>query len=88
MAMSRAASTCPVPDCFGWGKRDIQAELFSDQKDFTYEVHSEALGIHPSQIREAQQKFPHHRYLSDGRMVIGSLGERNRIARDLGFDPG
>jgi hypothetical protein len=46
---------------------------------------SDALGVHPSQIAEAQSKFPHHNFTPDGRMVIRSHTERNRILKELGF---
>jgi hypothetical protein len=52
---------------------------------FQTEQLSDALGVHPDQIPEAQKKFPHHRFHPDGRMILGSAGERKRVLKDLGF---
>lgn len=49
------------------------------------EMLSDALGVHPDQIPEAQRRFPHHRFAPDGRMRIGSHGEFKRVLRELGF---
>jgi hypothetical protein len=65
--------------------RDLRAETVNAQNDFEHPVFSEALGIDPSQIQEARARFPHHDFLPDGRMVIRSTAERERIRKDLGF---
>jgi hypothetical protein len=66
--------------------RNFQAEICSTPNDFTHPVYSEALGVHPSQISEAKRRFPDHEFLPDGRMVIRSTAQRNRVFRDLGWD--
>lgn len=76
-------ATCPV--CHSPSTRHIAGEHVNAQNDFTNPVYSEALGVHPSQIGEARKKFPHHEFTSDGRMVIRSTQERERIRQDLGF---
>lgn len=46
---------------------------------------SDALGIDPSQIGEAQRRFPDHKFTPDGRMILSGSKERSRVLKDLGF---
>lgn len=53
---------------------------------FDVEMESEALGVNPSQIREIQKQFPHHRFNPHtGAMLIGSHQEKKRILKDIGY---
>lgn len=49
------------------------------------EILSDALGVHPCQIAEAQRRFPNHRFHPDGRMILGSHQERKKVMKELGF---
>jgi hypothetical protein len=66
--------------------RDVIASM-RVHADMGYQqpILSEALAIHPSQIPEARQRFPHHEYTPDGRMVLRSHTQRNQVLRELGF---
>lgn len=75
----------PCPVCHSPGTRDIAGEHVNAQNDFEHPVYSEALGVHPSQIAESRSRFPHHDFTPDGRLIIRSTQERERIRRDLGF---
>lgn len=48
-----------------------------------YPVKSRSMGVMPSQLAEARRRFPTHRFDKDGRRIIGSPGEKNRILADL-----
>jgi len=78
------STTCPT--CGKKAGRDRVASM-RPHTDTGYNVEqlSDALGIHPDQIPEAKQKFPHHNYAPDGRMIIRSHQERKRVLKDLGF---
>lgn len=47
--------------------------------------YSDALGVHPSQIAEAKQRFPDHDFTPDGRMVIRGHQHRKKVLKDLGM---
>jgi putative FmdB family regulatory protein len=75
-----------VCECGGRAERDKIASMQPhSETGFGTEMLSDALGVHPDQIPEARRRFPDHRFHPDGRMVIGSAGERKRVMRDLGF---
>ena len=52
---------------------------------YTTPLLSEALGVHASQIPEANKRFPDHEFTSDGRMVLRSHEQRQRVLKQLGF---
>lgn len=56
-----------------------------DRNAEAQEYESVALGIHPTQIAEAREKFPHHRFLSNGNMLIKGQREKDRVLKDLGY---
>lgn len=80
-------SPCPFPRCDGACERDVVESMRVNSTDQEYgtPLLSEALGVHPGQIKEAQKRFPHHEFHPDGRMIIRSHASRNRIMRELGF---
>jgi hypothetical protein len=53
--------------------------------DYDQPILSDALGVHPSQIREAQQRFPDHKFTPDGRMILESHQKRERVLKQLGY---
>ncbi len=56
--------------------------------DHMWPLHSNAAGVHPSQVEEATKKFPHHQYDKEGRMVFRSKGHRRQCLKDIGMhDP-
>lgn len=75
------------PKCTGVMLRDAVASMkpHSDA-GFHKPLLSRALGILPSQIPEAQQRFPHHKFAPDGRMIIESAAEYDRVQKDLGLE--
>jgi putative FmdB family regulatory protein len=78
-------SVCPV--CKGEASRDVIASMprQTTEQEYDQPIYSDALGVHPSQIPDAQQKFPHHEFLGDGRMVIRSHTQRKRVLKELGM---
>lgn len=92
-----APITCPVCDAVphpekpgganGMLQRDVIGSMpvHTTEKEYDRPLYSEALGIHPSQISEAQQKFPHHEFTPDGRMILRSHTQRERTLKELGF---
>ncbi len=62
----------------------MQGSHSTDQEYHT-PVYSSSLGVPPNQIKEAQKKFPHHEFTPDGRMVLRSHAQRNRVMKELGF---
>lgn len=67
-------------------KRDILGEhVNSTDQEYARPIFSEALGVRPDQVKDAQRRFPHHEFHPDGRMIIRSHASRNRIMRELGF---
>jgi hypothetical protein len=61
------------------------AGLASGNDAYSRPMLSDSLGVAPKQIAEAQQRFPHHEFLPDGRMVIRSHSQYKRVLKDLGF---
>lgn len=66
-------------------ERDITAEGGHTDTGYQTPILSEALGVNPSQIDEAKQRFPHHNFHPDGRLILTSHGERKQVMKDLGF---
>lgn len=84
--MAQSSDPAPCPACGNGMRRDYLAEhVHSPDQGYQTPLLSDALGIHPSQIPEAQQRFPHHKFAPDGRMVLESHSERNRVMKELGF---
>jgi len=66
--------------------RDISAEhVNSTDQEYDRPVLSDSLGVHPSQIKDAQRRFQHHEFAPDGRMVIRSHNQYKKIRKELGF---
>jgi hypothetical protein len=67
--------------------RDVVGSMPRETTEQEYDqpIYSDALGVHPSQIPDAQKKFPHHEFLGDGRMVIRSHTQRKRVLKELGM---
>lgn len=68
-------------------QRDVIGSMpvHTTEKEYEKPIFSDALGVHPSQINEAKQKFPHHEFTPDGRMILRSHTQRNRAMKDLGY---
>lgn len=47
-------------------------------------MYSDAMGVHPSQVAEHRQKFPDIPLTDDGRVIIKSAKENERICKRLG----
>lgn len=47
---------------------------------------SRSLGVPPEQIAEAKAQFPDHEFAPDGRMIIRSATEYDRVQKDLGLE--
>jgi putative FmdB family regulatory protein len=78
--------TIMCPKCAHTCNRDEIASMRPHtDTGYSKAILSDALGIDPSQIPEAQKKFPSHRYAPDGRMIFESHTERKRVLKDLGF---
>ena len=75
------AETPACPICGGKTHRVFNSGNNAEAPD----LYSEAVGVHPSQIKEAQAKFPHHRFAPDGRMIFSSQREKDRVLKDLGY---
>jgi putative FmdB family regulatory protein len=77
---------CPHDLCAGTLRRDVLASM-KPHTDTGYNqvVYSDAMGVHPSQVQEMRQKFPHHEYLDDGRAVVRSHTQREKMMRELGM---
>jgi hypothetical protein len=54
-------------------------------EEYDQPVISYSLGIPIRQLNEARRRFPHHEYRDDGRLVIRSHAERQRVLKDLGY---
>lgn len=83
MSMSSEPHPCPV--CGQAMKRDYAAEAGSQHFAEPPTMYSDAVGVHPHQIAEAQARFPHHRFTPDGRMIFDSQREKERVLKDIGF---
>lgn len=77
---------CLNASCLGYRHRDIVASM-RPHTELGYQVPilSDALGIHPDQIPEAKKRFPHHEFHPDGRMILSSHSERNKVMKELGY---
>jgi putative FmdB family regulatory protein len=71
---------------FGLLKRDVVAGM-RPHTDMGYNspILSNSAGINPAQIPEAVQRFPHHKFTPDGRMIFESHTHRERCLRDIGL---
>lgn len=79
---------CPCPKCGKRAKRDVVASMegqASTDQEYVTPVYSNALAVPPSQIRQAQKRFPHHEFAPDGRMILRSHNHRKRVMRELGY---
>lgn len=63
----------------------MMAEAVHTDRGYQTPILSEALGVNPSQINEAKQRFPHHNFTPDGRMILSSHTERRQVLKELGF---
>lgn len=72
--------------CDGFVHRDVVGSM-RPHTDLGYQspIYSDALGVHPDQIAEATARFPDHKFHPDGRMILSSHTERNRVLKDLGY---
>lgn len=79
-------SRCLNRKCIGKRIRDVVGSM-RPHTDMGYQtpIFSDALGVHASQVAEAQARFPNHKFLPDGRMVFSSHSERQKVMRDLGY---
>lgn len=59
--------------------------IIRSPKDRRYYSVSQSAGVHPSQIKEMKEMFPHHEFLSDGRMAFTSRSHMRRCLRDIGM---
>ncbi len=86
IAIRTVPTPCPNPQCAGTCFFDPIASM-SPHTDTGYNqpILSEALGVDPTQIKEAQQRFPDHKFTPDGRMILESHGQRRKILKELGF---
>jgi hypothetical protein len=79
--------TCPV--CRYCGKptqRDVVASMRPHtDRGYDTPIYSDAAGVMPSQVQEARQRFPHHEYTNDGRLVFRSHTQRERILKEIGL---
>jgi len=68
--------------------RDLPAEL-GDSSDFGLDyrnpVLSDALAVHPEQVAQHRAAHPDIPILDDGRVVLKSHRDRQRILKKLGF---
>lgn len=80
-AYASVGESIPCPSCL------MPAQLTQDKtiNAEAPEMYSEAVGVHPSQIAEAQRQFPHHRFTPDGRMIFKGQREKDRVLKDLGY---
>jgi len=79
------AATCPL--CESRSERDVVASMRvnSTDQEYSQPIYSNALGVPVNQIDQAKKTFPHHEFTPDGRMVLRSHAQRNRVMKDLGF---
>lgn len=75
----------PCPSCGMAMGRDIHSEHVHTDTGYQTPILSSSLGVPPDQIKDAQRRFPHHRFAPDGRMILSSHGERKKVLRELGF---
>lgn len=54
--------------------------------DFSTPYLSRGMGVMPEQIEEARKLHPHHEFAPDGRMIIRSVRDYDRIRKDLGME--
>jgi putative FmdB family regulatory protein len=74
------------PDCRRKMQRDLQGEVVaSTDQEYLTPILSDAMGVHPSQVAEAQKLHPDIRYKPDGRVEIRSHAEHKRVMKALGF---
>lgn len=68
-------------------ERDAMSEQTGRPPEMGYSspMYSEALGVAPNQVDDARRRFPDHKFTPDGRMILESHKERNRVLKDLGF---
>jgi len=79
------------PKCGGGVRVDMSCTgrvgIVRSRKHRGYYCVSQSAAVHPDQIPEMKQMFPHHEFLSDGRMAFTSRSHRKRCLRDIGvFD--
>lgn len=55
------------------------------QTEWTDPIYSEAAGVHPDQIAECRQRFPHHEFDAGGRMIFRSRSHQKRCLQDIGM---
>lgn len=87
-SISNRDEPAPCPLCGQVAPRDVVASMegqASTDQEYATPVYSRGLGVPPNQIREAQQKFPHHNFTPDGRMILTSHNQRKRVLKELGF---
>lgn len=83
---SMACSTDPQPcKCGDVMTRDYRAELGSSRSGEGQSYLSDALGVAPHQIEDAQRAFPDHKFAPDGRMIIDNPQHRKKVLKDLGY---
>lgn len=77
---------CPRPLPGKTLERDVVGSMKA-HTDMGYQspILSESLGVHPDQIPAMKRMYPHHNYTPDGRMVLSSHSERNKVLKELGF---
>ena len=80
--MAEADNQPKCPKCGAPSERDYTP---SNSQGHWKEYASDALGVHPDQVPEMKKMFPHHRFNSQGQMLIGSHTEFKRVLKDLGM---
>jgi hypothetical protein len=75
-----------VPHCSGLMERDIASELpRSTQVEYQKEVYSDAAGCAPSQVKEHRRLHPDIKITNDGRVVMTSHRQRQKVLKRLGM---
>jgi hypothetical protein len=85
---------CPPFELFVWDSdignvccpvcaRPCRRETGGSQQGF-HTLYSDAMGVHPSQVAEHRRLNPHIPMTDDGRVIIKSARENERICKALG----
>ena len=81
-----ACPNCPKCGTHKTMERDVSAEGgASTNKQYDNPIYSESMGVAPDQVGERRAKFPDIPHTDDGRVIINSLADQNRITKQLGF---
>jgi hypothetical protein len=85
-AAAMRGESSPPDSMFPTGRTtEIESGLGGASLNYKREMVSNALAVHPKQIPQMKERFPHHRFNDKGQMLIGSGPEFNRVLKDIGF---